>query len=747
MPNDESYLDSLLNGLTSNGSKPDNNDRFSAYRKKNDKKADDKEIRVTPESEKTPANEVMDDAAAGGKAELHDIPDFLDAYLSPKDESKDEEADESDDTHEETFNFLDSDEDDSPALVFDEEKYVTDDEPDVDFETGEIDNYNIFDDYDDAVIDKMINDELSEEGSSGELFAMPEEEKTEPEIVQPEPEEETRQVPEELFGEGNDEEGDALDDLFGNLYSEEDQTQEENKAEHSNDSFDKESSDNDEINGFNLFDDKNKDDDMDLDNFDFFNGVTDNPISENQMENHLADEVFNIEADDENNDARSEEKPELADSEDIFSTNDSNEPGVFYEDGTPANDSLTEETPEFIFGEDTLSGDQGGQSSDDGAEEAFDFLNSGSTESTEENADNFIPEYEDPMSGFTINDIGDENKGSDNGNMFGEIGVESFNEDDLAALDDLLNEIDVDKEEEKPAKGKKSAVKKEKLPWYIQLFGNVKIPENKIKPEIPPEELAKQKAEAAEAKKALREAKKAERDEKKKAAAEAKALKARQSAEEKEAIRKQKLEQASEMILEDVGNTTKLNKWGILVIFALFIGIVAVTVSGGSTLAYNIGVRQASKLFDNALVYKDVTYYTKAYDKIYGLDIEDEDYELYDKILTINYVNTQLNAYNNHALLDDYREGLNDLFKGLLRFRKWFAHATALGAQDDIYLVRSEIYNKLWEIYGIDESEAMFVLEHYDLLRETYGEYDANLYYTRYIYETVDRLGLGSGDQ
>jgi len=60
MSNDESYLDSLLNGLTSNGNKPDNNDRFSVYRKKTAKKTDDKEeIMVTPESEETPANEVI----------------------------------------------------------------------------------------------------------------------------------------------------------------------------------------------------------------------------------------------------------------------------------------------------------------------------------------------------------------------------------------------------------------------------------------------------------------------------------------------------------------------------------------------------------------------------------------------------------------------------------------------------------------------------------------------------------------
>ncbi len=625
MPTDESYLDSLLNGLNSDGNKPDNKNRFSAYRK--NKRAEHKEDYTPPETEMAPADEVNNEIAIG---------DFDRQPANTSD----------------YYAKTDSD-------------FLTDDS----FETGEIKNYNIFNDYDDDVIDNMINNELSDEVSQGELFSVSGEKNRGNSYLfgddtEEENPDEEGDIPEEIsegldFSEEKEDEGaddinapepdsgsehEALDNIFSDLFKD-----------------DKE--------------DTNKTDPIDeLDDHDFFKGVEDSDASDKDMEEQLADEVVDITADD---------QPEI-----------------------------------------------------------------------EENADNFQAEYEDPMEGFTFNAEETEENGNDENNqggissMLGDMGVDTFNEDDLAALDDLLNEIDLDKpaEEEKKPKAKKSAVAKDKLPWYIKLFGNVKIPDDKIKPEPTPEEIAKQKSDLADAKKALKETKKAEKAEKKKAAAEAKALKARQTAEEKEAARKLKLEQASNMILEDVGNTAKLNKWGILVIFALFLGIVAVTVSGGSTLAYNIGVRQASKLFDNALVYQDVTYYTKAYDKIYGLDIEEEDYDLYDKILTVNYVNTQLNSYYNHALLDDYREGLNDLFKGLLRFRKWFAHATALGAQDDIYLVRSEIYKKLWEIYGINESEAMFVLEHYDYLRETYGEYEANLYYTRYIYETVDRLGLGDGE-
>lgn len=625
MPTDESYLDSLLNGLNSDGNKPDNKNRFSAYRK--NKRAEHKEDHTPPETEMAPADEVNNEIAIG---------DFDRQPANTSDYYAKTDAD-----------------------------FLTDDS----FETGEIKNYNIFNDYDDDVIDNMINNELSDEVSQGELFSVSEEK---------------NRGNSYLFGddteeENPEEEGDIPEEISEGLDFSEEEADE--GADEINAPEPDSGSEHKELDV--IFSDLFKDDKEDtyktdpideLDDHDFFKGVEDNDAFDKDMEEQLADEVVDITAD---------TQPEI-----------------------------------------------------------------------EENADNFQAEYEDPMEGFTFNAEETEEPDNDENNqggissMLGDMGVDTFNEDDLAALDDLLNEIDLDKpaEETKKPKAKKSAVDKDKLPWYIKLFGNVKIPEDKIKPEPTPEEIAKQKADLADAKKALKETKKAEKAEKKKAAAEAKALKARQTAEEKEAARKLKLEQASNMILEDVGNTAKLNKWGILVIFALFLGIVAVTVSGGSTLAYNIGVRQASKLFDNALVYQDVTYYTKAYDKIYGLDIEEEDYDLYDKILTVNYVNTQLNSYYNHALLDDYREGLNDLFKGLLRFRKWFAHATALGAQDDIYLVRSEIYKKLWEIYGINESEAMFVLEHYDYLRETYGEYEANLYYTRYIYETVDRLGLGDGE-
>ena len=734
MPNDESYLDSLLNGLNSDGNKKEETDRFAAYKKhkvtaeQNDGVKPEKEIPIeeTPmieeqimeESEELPEEITEDTAPVEEKPKKTKTEKKAVKAEKPKEAQKPQKTEKSKK---------------QPELSVDEAVAAIRSVPIPEFEAGEIENYNIFDEYEDEVIDEIISNELSEERSSGELFAVSESDvdeefaqETDKSSDESENLPETQTVIEEAHDpeiepanetefdfsgnteekSGADEEA-ALDALFGSLFDDKDSNY-DGIANHAGSDIivDKE---NDEFKKVDEATKSSDDSDFNYDGFDFLNQDGSDMVTDSNMEEHLADEVSDIEEDD--------NKPELADSEDIFAlTDDGTEPAVFEEDGSLP---VAEEMPEF--------------------NDLF---------STEEEEENSSSGDDDPMSGFTFN--ADENSDEEQeenvglGGMLGDMGVDTLNEDDLAALDNLFNEIDIDKpDEEGTTKTKKVKAVKDKLPWYIRLFGNVKIPENQIKPEPTPEEIEKKKAEAAEAKKALKEAKKAEKAAKKKEIAEAKALKARQTAEEKELARKKKLEQASAFILEDVGNTTKLNKWGILVIFALFIGIVAVTVSGGSTLAYNIGVRQATKYFDNALIYRDVNYYTKAYDKIYGLDIEEEDYEIYDKILTVNYVNTQLNAYNNHAKLDDYREGLNDLFKGLLRFRKWFAHAAALGAQDDIYLVRSEILNRLWDNYGIDEAEAMFVLEHYDALKSSYSEYEANLYYTRYIYETVDRLGLG----
>ncbi len=689
MSTDESYLDSLLNGLDSDNN--NSNDRLSAFKKKAES--------VSP-----------DDNDFEGVKDI--VTDETNGISKDENQSAFEEKTEADDekkekTESEFFELVDTNENEPENLT-------------LDYTAGEIDNYNIFDEYDDKVIDKMIDEELSREEDEGEPFVMSEnnddfanEENVRDEdldFIYPEPESIRNEDEEDALAgllarqvadlDAEEKESAYGDKIFGNFdfdgnsdetYAEDDKSGSEATAEE--EEFDKSQND-------------------------LFSFLNTEEVETKEQENKKAD------TEEQKNEEQENEDTEFADSEDIFAIRDEKHEQVVFDDYMANEDNKQNKTDDDNLIDSNESNNN--ELSSDYNESESSILGLDSL---------FGPE--------PIEEISNKNSASD---FLGDDAMDTLDESDIAALDDLFNEIDVTTTADTETKEEKSEkVKKNKVPWYIKIFGNVSIPEEKIKPEPTEEEIAKQKEEAKAAKKAIAEAKKAEKDEKKKAAAEAKAIKQRQSAEEKEAARKKKLEEASNLILEDAGNTKKLNKWGIIVVFCLFMGIVLLVVSGGNTVSYNIGIRQATKYFDNALVYGDVSYYTKAYDKIYGLDVEEEDYEIYDKILTVNYVNTQLTAYTSHAGTDDYAAGLNDLFKGLLRFRKWFAHATAIGAQDDIYLVRTEIYNKLWEIYGINEDEAMFVLEHYDYLKETYSENEANVYYTRYIYEKVDALGLGTG--
>ncbi len=671
MPTDESYLDSLLNGLSSGSEKKDG-DRFSAYRKES--KTEEKREEAVPQEIPEP-----------------EIPGFLNDFVT-----KEEKSIEFHKVPEEEFGnfyFEDNKATEEPVISIESE---TDDEP-------KTDGYNIFSDYDDEAIDRMIDEELSgDDKITGELFAdfknddisFEDEEETPVDFFAEGSLEETaEEEPMDIFGESSEEENTESvftednsgnsDDIFSEGFSEEssEEPTEEFAEEPSGDIF------------------------------------ADIAAGEEAAEDVFADAGAEEAAEDVFADAGAEEA-----TEDVFA------------------DAGAEEAAEDVFAdagaeeasEDLFADAAGLPDLDAGGDAVEDIFASASEEEQ--------PAEEDPLSIFGSEEAseGEEKKESAK-DLLGEMGGDTLNAEDIEALDDLFNEIDVDDSEDGDKKSKK---KKEKKPWYIALFANVKLPENKIKPELSEEELEKKKAEAAEAKKNVAEAKKAAKEEKKKEAAEKKAEKAKQTAEEKEAAKAKKREEIEKLILEETDNTTQINKAGAFVIFAIFIGIAALIISGGSTISYKSTVKQAQRDYDNALIYQDVTFYEEAYNDIYGLELEEEDYKLGEKIYTVNFVSKQISSFNNHYALGDYTSGLDDLFKGLLRYNKWIPYAVELGAEDDLYFVRTQILELLKNNYDISEEEAMLVLSTYAGISETDGKSTANLYYTKYIYSAVGDVGL-----
>ena len=102
-----------------------------------------------------------------------------------------------------------------------------------------------------------------------------------------------------------------------------------------------------------------------------------------------------------------------------------------------------------------------------------------------------------------------------------------------------------------------------------------------------------------------------------------------------------------------------------------------------------------------------------------GLEIKKADTEIRDKVMTVMYVNKQLNSYNNYVTLKDYPRALDSLLSGLKRYEKYLALADELGIKSDLDYVRGQMLAELERVYGIKEREAINLTEIEDSVEYT----------------------------
>ena len=137
---------------------------------------------------------------------------------------------------------------------------------------------------------------------------------------------------------------------------------------------------------------------------------------------------------------------------------------------------------------------------------------------------------------------------------------------------------------------------------------------------------------------------------------------------------------------------------------------------GTSYYNYKISIERAQFDFD-------LQRYDDAYNDVYGLEIKEEDMDLYDKIMTVQYVNVQLLSYMRYHSLDMDVEALDSLIKGLRRYEMFIQHGTELGVKKDLNYLKTQIVEQLDEVFGIDEATA------YEMLAlETQEEYSIQIY-------------------
>lgn len=171
--------------------------------------------------------------------------------------------------------------------------------------------------------------------------------------------------------------------------------------------------------------------------------------------------------------------------------------------------------------------------------------------------------------------------------------------------------------------------------------------------------------------------------------------------------KKEKLEKKKEAlkIIEELEvDEGHINKVGASIVFLFFGILVILLLIGTNIFSYSLSIKNASNYFEKKK-------YTEAFDEVFGMELKDEDIELYDKIATVMFVNKQLNSYNHYYAMEKYPEAMDSLLKGLARYDKYIELATILGIKSDLDYVREQIVAELDNVFNLSETEAKDILE------------------------------------
>jgi hypothetical protein len=169
-------------------------------------------------------------------------------------------------------------------------------------------------------------------------------------------------------------------------------------------------------------------------------------------------------------------------------------------------------------------------------------------------------------------------------------------------------------------------------------------------------------------------------------------------------------------ILDDEVDEGRINRVGASIVFLSFGVLVVLLLVSTNIFSYTLSIRNANDYFDRQR-------YTQAYNEVYGIELKDEDIELYDKIMTVMFVNKQLNSYNNYYHMKKFPEALDSLLKGLQRYDKYIELATILGISTDLDYVRDQIIAELYTVFSLTEEEAMNIIN-----SETQAQYSIAVY-------------------
>lgn len=290
-----------------------------------------------------------------------------------------------------------------------------------------------------------------------------------------------------------------------------------------------------------------------------------------------------------------------------------------------------------------------------------------------------------------------------------------------------VSESDNEKYIETPIPNSVDRSKRKKIA-FSKIFENVhdEKSKEKVRKEQEYEETQKLKAEKKKEKAvAKKESKKQKKEDQK--LAKTQKVKAKEEAKaKKKALKAEKASQVQEIEFEAPEDPGRINLVGATFVLSTFAVLAMIILIGTNIYSYSLSIKNATRKFDKGN-------YVDAYEEVYGLDIKDDDIELYDKIMTVMYVEKQLNSYNNYMSLEKYPEALDSLLKGLKRYDKYIELAKELEIETDLDFVRGQILTELKRKFNLGEKKAMNIIALEDQTRYSITVYEI-------VMESMDQL-------
>lgn len=321
-----------------------------------------------------------------------------------------------------------------------------------------------------------------------------------------------------------------------------------------------------------------------------------------------------------------------------------------------------------------------------------------------------IKEINNIITGETPEDQVESDYPIDIGDVFADAlsAVESLDDEETVEIEEAM----VAKEEEVPSPPKE---KKDSL--IKRIFGNVE--ETELEKALADKE-EKKKHKKDQKKNQEKEQTKEEKKKKKEKRQEEKKQRQEVKKKEKEEKRKKKEEErkkAAIEVLDEIEDEGKINPMGSSLVFVFFGIVLIVILIGTNAFTYSLNIKRAGSYFNQ-------NKYTEAYNEVYGVEVNDSDIELYDKIMTVMFVNKQLNSYNSYYAMGKYPEALDSLLKGLQRYDKYLEFATIIGVMSDLDYVKTQILHELDNVFELSEEEAYRIINSENQMEYSIRVYD-----------------------